>query len=352
MARAPGLAHAGHAVAHAVAHGAKAASTTPLEYWQAIVLGLLQGVTELFPVSSLGHAVVFPALFGWHNVVAAESANESFWLAFIVGLHVGTALALVIYYWRDWVKIVGAVIRSIGTRKIETADARLGWLLIVATIPAGITGLAFEHELRVLFTKPLSASIFLMVNGGILGFGEWYRRHLAAPDAESTAAPAAPAEELTPVAATVGGGGTAATARLVASAPAVARGTRTLDKLEFKEAGVIGVAQVLALFAGISRSGITMVAGLVRGLSHSDAARFSFLLATPVILLAGIYKVPDLLGSNGNGVRGQALVGAAVACVAAYFSVSFLSRYFRSRNLLPFAIYCGVAGLALTIRFA
>jgi undecaprenyl-diphosphatase len=336
----------------AAAHAPKTPS--PLEYWQAIVLGVLQGVTELFPVSSLGHAVIFPALFGWDNVVAAQSANESFWLAFIVGLHVGTAVALLVYYWRDWVKIVGGVVRSVPARRMVTPDARLGWLLIAATIPAGITGVLFEHQLRVLFTKPLAASIFLMVNGLILGFGEWYRRNRAQPDQTEPV----PELAVAPV-----GGALAAGVSDQAGDPGSGdqalhgsgsgrRKSRALDTLEFKEAGVIGVAQISALFAGISRSGVTMVAGLVRGLNYSDAARFSFMLATPVIFLAGIYKLPDLLGANGDGVRGQSLVGAGAACIAAYVSVSFLSRYFRSRTLLPFAIYCLAAGLAFTIHFA
>jgi undecaprenyl-diphosphatase len=334
--------------AHVASHAASAshaATGSPLTYWQAAVLGLLQGVTELFPVSSIGHTVIFPALFGWHNVVAAESANESFWLAFIVGLHVGTAFALLIYYRRDWVKIVGALVHSIRERKIATPSARLAWLLIVATIPAGLTGLVLEHALRVLFTKPLPASIFLTANGAMLGFGEWYRRkHEAAPAPEpALVTPAG-------VTGTGSGPGTGAGDEVPLARPTRAR--RSLDTFEYKEAGVIGVAQTLALIAGISRSGITMVVGLVRGLSYSEAARFSFLLATPIIFLAGIYKVPDLLGPNGNGVRGQALVGAGVAAVAAYISVAFLVRYFRTKNLLPFAIYCCVAGALLTIRFA
>lgn len=300
----------GHGVTHTTHHVA----SPPLQYWQAIVLGLLQGVAELFPISSIGHTVVFPALFGWHNVVAAESAKESFWLAFIVGLHVGTGVALLIFYRRDWVKIIGAFLRSIADRKIATPEARLAWLIVVATIPAALAGVLLEHAFRVLFTKPLPASIFLIVNGGILGVGEWYRRRHDHDGAS---------EE-----------------------------RRSLDTFEYREAGVIGVAQTAALIAGISRAGITMVAGLVRGLSYSDAARFSFLLATPIIFLAGIYKLPDLMGPNGNGVRGQALVGALVAGVAAYCAVAFLTRYFKSKNLLPFAIYCGVAGVLLTIRFA
>jgi undecaprenyl-diphosphatase len=293
-----------------------------ISYFQAIIMGLLQGVTELFPVSSLGHSVIFPSLFGWHNLAAAQAAPESFFLAFLVALHVGTALALVGVFWKDWVRIVSAFFRSIAKRKVETSDERLAWLLVIATIPAGILGILLEHELRVVFAKPLAASIFLIVNGGILATGERLRR------------------------------------RAEVRAVAVKHGlnpddqSRRLDTMEFKEAGVIGVAQTGALFAGISRSGITMVAGLLRGLDHEDAARFSFLLATPIILAAGLYKIPDLLGPLGNGVRGQALVGGLFAALAAFVSVKFLLRYFETRTLTPFAIYCAVFGAAMVIRFA
>ena len=294
-----------------------------MHYWQAIILGVLQGVSELFPVSSLGHAVVFPALFGWHNVVAAESAPESFWLAFLVGLHVGTALGLVLFFRRDWVKIVGALVGSARRRAIATPTERLGWLLVVATIPAGITGVALEHPLRVLFSKPIAASAFLVVNGFLLATGELLRRRRAVLPLAGAAAVDADAR----------------------------RPARALATLTMREGFVIGVAQVCALIAGISRSGITMVAGLVRGLDHQDAARFSFLLATPVILAAGVYKLPDLLGATGNGIRGQTLAAAACAGVAAWISVRFLTRWFTTRTLTPFAIYCVVFGAALLIHF-
>ncbi len=292
-----------------------------LTYMQAILLGLVQGVTELFPISSLGHSVIVPQLLGWTDVVAAQSATESYFLAFLVGLHVATALALLVFYRQTWVRIVVAVFGSLRTRQIATADARLGWLLVVATIPAGLAGVLFEHVLRVLFAVPLAAAGFLIVNGLILLAGEVVRRQ--------------------------------ASVRTVARIHGtMASGDRRLDTLEFREAALIGVAQVLALFAGISRSGITMVAGLVRGLDHEDAARFSFLLATPIILAAGVYKLPDLLGPNGNGVQGQILVGSIAAAVAAYASVRFLSRYFTTRTLLPFAAYCLIAGALAVVRFA
>lgn len=292
-----------------------------MDYAQAIILGLIQGVTELFPVSSLGHSVILPKLIGWDNIVAAQSAQESFFLAFLVGMHVATALALGLYFWRDWLRIAVGVLGSLRTRRIDGPDARLGWLLIVATIPAGIMGLLFEHAFRTVFAKPLLAAGFLIVNGLILLAGEWLRR------------------------------------RAVVRSVAVAHGlndsgARRLDTFELREAGVIGLFQIAALLAGISRSGITMVAGLVRGLDHEDAARFSFLLATPIILAAGVYKLPDLLGPNGDGVLGQVFAGSVAAGIAAYISVRFLSRYFTTRTLTPFAIYCLVAGALAAVRFA
>ncbi len=297
-----------------------------MSYLQAIVIGLLQGVTELFPISSLGHSVLVPAWLGWDKIVGAQSAKESFYLAFVVALHVATAIALMIYFREDWVRIIRGFFRTLRTRRLETPDERMAWLLVVATIPAGHTGIALEHALRTLFAKPLAAAIFLCVNGLILAAGEWVRRRrpVRALARETDADTGDDHHE-----------------------PG-----RRLDTLEFKEAGVIGVAQIGALFAGISRSGITMVAGLVRGLNHEDAARFSFLLATPIIFAAGIYKIPDLMGHNGDGVRGQALVGALFAAIAAYISVRFLMRFFETRNLLPFAVYCLVFGGLSVIRFA
>ncbi len=285
-------------------------------------MGLLQGASELFPVSSLAHAVLFPALVGWDELAHAQAQPESFFLAFLVGLHVATAVALLIYFRDDWSKIIRGFFRSISHRSIEGGDERLAWLLIVATIPAGITGLALEHTLRVVFAKPLAAGVFLMVNGVILLVGERIRRRAEV----RAAAGSHGAHE--------------------------ARPARRLETLEFKEAGIIGVAQVFALFAGISRSGITMVAGLVRGLDHEDAARFSFLLATPIILAAGVYKLPDLLGPLGRGIRAQVLVGSLAAGAMAYASVRFLMRYFQTKTLTPFGIYCVLFGAAMVVRFA
>ncbi len=302
-----------------------------ITFVQAIVMGLVQGVTELVPISSLGQAVVLPTILGWGGLANAQARPESFFLAFLVGLHVATATALLIYFRSDWRGIIGGFFRTLGEgareRKvpwavIRTGDERMAWLLVVATIPAGISGLVFEHLFRVTFSKPLFAAVFLVVNGLILLVGERLRRRA---EVRSVGASHGAATEIA---------------------------FRRLETLEFKEAFVIGVAQVLALIAGISRSGITMVAGLVRGLSHQDAARFSFLLATPIILAAGVYKLPDLFGPLGDGIRMQALVGSIVAGVAAYFSVRFLMRYFETRTLTPFAVICLMEGIGCTIGFA
>ena len=298
-----------------------------LSYFQAVVIGLLQGVTELFPISSLGHTVLLPSLLGWHRLVDAQSADESFFLAFVVATHVATAVALLVYFRHDWARIAGGFLRSARRRRVETAEERLAWLVIVATVPVGITGLALEHLLRTVFAKPAAAAAFLCVNGIILLAGERIRRRALAA---------------APVAVLAGGAGTE-------TGPGPGR---SLETLGFKEALVVGVAQTAALFAGISRSGVTMVAGLVRGLDHGDAARFSFLLATPVILAAGLYKLPDLLGPLGDGVRAQALVGSLAAGLAAYCSVRFLMRFFETKTLWPFGVYCLVAGALMLLRFA
>jgi undecaprenyl-diphosphatase len=295
-----------------------AIATSPISYFQAIVLGVLQGVTELFPISSLGHTVLFPTLFGWNELVKAQSQPESFWLALVVMLHVGSALGLLAYYWRDWVRIVGAFFSTLAKRRVETPTERLAWLLITASVPAGILGLALEHQLRTLTAKPEVAAIFLMVNGCVLLAAERFRRR-------------------------------AQVRELATREGAKPDGARELNTLEYREALVVGVAQSTALVAGISRDGVTMAAGLARGLDHSDSARFAFLLATPLILAAGVFKLPDLLGHLGDGVRGQALVACAAAAVTAVFTVRFLVGYFKTKTLTPFAVYCLLFGLAMLI---
>ena len=295
-----------------------ALAAAKISTFQAIVLGALQGVTELFPISSLGHTVIFPNLFGWHNIVVWQSQPESPWLALVVMLHVGSAVGLLIYFWRDWIALIKAFFATVAKRRIETSTERLAWLVIVATIPVGILGLVLEHPVRVALAKPLAASIFLVVNGAILLSAERVRRRTEVRE-------------------------------LAVREGAKEDGARRLDTLEYREAAVIGLAQSTALVAGISRDGMCMTAGLARGLDNADAARFGFLLATPPILLAGLLKFSDLTGPHGNGIRGAAVVAAVVAAVTAVFTVHFLTRYFKTRTLTPFGIYCVIFGLAMVI---
>jgi undecaprenyl-diphosphatase len=320
-----------------------------ISYFQAIVIGVLQGITELFPVSSLGHSVLVPALLGWNGILASQSADESPFLAFLVGLHVATALALLVFFRAEWVRIVAGLVRSVGRRRIQTADERLGWLLVVATIPAGLVGLAFEQALRVLFARPLAAAVFLTANGVLLLAGEGLRRRSARRERLAAHGDLERLGVDHPGDAIPMGG---PLDRAVWAVPVRSEPERGLAALSLGGAVLIGAAQILAFFAGISRSGVTMVAGLAGGLDHEDAARFAFLLATPIILAAGVYKLPDLLGPNGDGVRGQVLAGSLVAGVAAWLSVRFLTRWFQTRTLTPFAVYCLVAGLACVLRFA
>jgi undecaprenyl-diphosphatase len=284
----------------------------PISYLQAIILGALQGIAEPFPISSLGHAVIAPSLFGW-NI----HQNDEFFLAFLVATHCATAIVLFFFFLEDWKRIFRGLGRSLrGRATPQDEDARLAWVIIIGTIPAGILGLALEHKLRDLFASPTSAAIFLTINGVLLLIFERFRRRPPRPgDFEGD----------------VDG---------------------RISKMSFKQALAIGSAQALALVPGISRSGITMGGGLLTGLSNDDAARYAFLLATPIIGAAGVLKLPELLGSAGDGVRGQALVGAIAAAVTTYFAVKFLLRFFQTNRLTPFGIYCIVAGIVCTLIFA
>ena len=330
---------------------------THLTYAEAIVVGFIQGVTELFPVSSLGHNVLIPALIGgsWASDLNVAKP-ESPYLAFIVGLHVATAIGMIVYFWRDWVRIIGGFFSSLRDRRVTTTEQRLAWMIILATIPVGIVGLFAEHTFRVVFGKAVVAAWFLMLNGVILYAGERWRpvsskradQQVAADRELAGQRDAAPQ----PALATVPPGQRVA-GRHASGHQAVRqqelgdaiRADKRVARLGFKQAVVIGSTQILALLAGISRDGVAMVAGMFRGLSREDAARFAFLLATPVILAAGVLKVPDLLGTLGHGIHGQILVGSIVSGVAAYLSVRFLMKYFKTRTLYPFAFYCLAFGL-------
>jgi undecaprenyl-diphosphatase len=284
----------------------------PISYFQAVILGLVQGVAEPFPVSSLGHGVVLPKLFGW-NI----HQNDAFFLSFLVATHLATAIVLLFFFWRDWRRIVGGIGRSLRDREVraDDHDARLGWLLVVGTIPAGILGLLLEHPLRTLFASPQTAAAFLIVNGVLLLIFERLRRR--------------------------------------APQPGDWRGDSDarIAKLSWRQALAVGTSQAAALIPGISRSGVTMGGGLLVGLSNEDAARYAFLLATPIIGAAALLKLPDLFGPDGNGVRGPALAGALCAGVAAWASVKFLMRYFETNRLTPFAWYCLLAGFGALLAF-
>ena len=330
-----------------------------MTYPEAMVVGLIQGVTELFPVSSLGHNVLIPALVGgsWAQDLSV-SAPESPYLAYIVGLHVATALALILYFWRDWVRLVKGFVSSLRERRIATADQRLAWMIILATIPVGIAGLLLEHAFRVFFSKPVPTALFMALNGVILLGGERMLRHrrpaaAAAPAAQALVTQSSatqpsprpegerpePPERQEPPQPADGSARDAETARAVAA-------DGRLATMGFRQALLIGAAQIGALLPGISRDGIVSVTGMFRGLSREDAVRFSFLLSAPVILAAGVLKIPDLTGPLGDGIRGQVLVGSLLSFVGAYLSVRFLTRYFaEQRSLAPFGIYCLIVGL-------
>lgn len=273
-----------------------------MTFTQALVLALLQGVSELFPVSSLGHTILVPALLHWQNL---NRSAPSF-LAFVVVLHLGTALALVLFYRKEWAAIVGALLRSVVRGRLsDDREERIGWRLVVATVPVGIAGILLEVPVRRLFGSAGPAAFFLLVNGLVMFAGEALRRRQQAR---------------------------------------THRADRPIEALSYPASLAIGVAQSFALLPGISRSGISMVAGLLCDLDHEQAARFSFLLATPVILAAALLEVPKLFAPQAHVVLIQAVAGGIAAGLAAYLSVAFLTRYFRSNDLRPFGWYCVVVG--------
>ena len=295
-----------------------------LSWLEAGVVGAMQGVTELFPVSSLGHSVLLPAVIGgsWEKHLNVNTP-ESPYLAFIVGLHVATAIALVIYFRQDWLRILAGLGTSIRDREVKTPDQRLAWLLIIATVPVGLVGLLAEHWFRTTLAKPNPTAVFLMINGVMLLGAEYLRRR--DPVVNST---------------------------YIDERESGQESDQRVAQLSVPRGTSIGAAQIGALAPGISRSGVTMVVGMLRGLSREDAARFSFLLATPVILAAGALKLGDLTGPLGNGIRPQILFGSLLSGVGAYLSVRFLTRYFADRSLRPFGVYCILAGAGSLIWLA
>lgn len=277
---------------------------------QAIILGLIQGITELFPISSLGHSVILPQLFGW-NI----GSEDKYFLVFLVATHFATALVLFGFFWRDWVAVFQGLWRVITTRKIGRTDtyAKLGVLLVIGTIPAGILGLVFEKPIRHLLVSPSLAAFFLIINGLILLLAESLRKKASSKYEDSYDS------------------------------------DKQISRLKWMSAIGIGAAQALALIPGISRSGSSMAGGLKAGLSNESAARFSFLLATPIIGAAALLKLPELFHHDVAPMRGAILAGSLAAAIAAYVSVRFLVRFFQTHSLKPFAVYSIVAGLAFSV---
>jgi undecaprenyl-diphosphatase len=314
-----------------------------------LLLALLQGVTELFPVSSLGHTVIIPGLLGWKQTLDSPT-----FLPLVVTLHLGTAVALLTFFWRDWLNLVRGGLRCIlaGRFTPDVDPKGYGWqfaLVLIGTLPAGAIGAVFKDQIAQLFSQPLYASVFLALNGLVLLLTEaLLARRALSPAASGVAAGAGHGVTMgaTALASRVADSRDAA-AVSVSEAPVAAPGEvdgKRLDDVSVLQALFIGLAQALALLPGISRSGASMAAGLGGGLSHESAARFSFLLATPLIFGAGILEIPQLSTAGGNALP-YALLGGVVAGIAAYLSVRFLMRYFRTNRLYPFAWYCMGAGV-------
>jgi undecaprenyl-diphosphatase len=275
-----------------------------LTIFQAIILGLLQGVSELFPISSLGHIALLPALLHWN----IDQSSDAF-LSFVVLTHLATATALLIFFWRDWVRIIRDMIRSIINRRMETAYARIGFLIVVSSIPVGILGLLLQTKIQALFASPRLVAIMLIGNGLILFLAEFLAR-----DAISGA------------------------------------DDRKLARMTWAQSFGIGLAQCLALVPGLSRTGVTMTAGIGSGFSRDNAARYAFLLATPVIFAAAILKVPHIIAHHGEW--SPAIAGFLCAAIGAYLSVRYLTKYFQTRTLKPFATYCILAGIISLVLLA
>jgi undecaprenyl-diphosphatase len=331
-----------------------------LTFAEATVVGFIQGVSELFPISSLGHAVLIPALVGgsWAADLKVSNSNDTY-LVFIVGLHVATAIAMIIYFWRDWLRIIKGFFTSLRDREARTVEQRLAWMIILGTIPVGIVGVVAQKEFLSIFSKAVVAAYFLMANGVILFAAERWRSRTSKLADQQVAQERRAAEDGTlrqRELATVPPGqrvaGRHASGHAGARQQELSAGVRSdtrLASVGYLQALLIGSAQILALLAGISRDGIVMVGGMYRGLSREDAARFSFLLSAPVILAAGVFKLPTLMGPEGNGIRGQVLAGSILSGIGAYLALRFLIKYFQTRTLTPFAIYCLLLGLGSAI---
>lgn len=283
-----------------------------LSYFQSIVTGILQGFSELFPISSLGHSVLVPAWIGgsWERFLSNETSGESPYLLMIIALHVASSLTLIWFFRERWIALIKAFFTSLTKRSGFDASERLIWKILLATIPVGVLGILFQDQVGDLFSDPFAVGAFLFLNGALLAGIEIFKKYRIKrefPDSEE-----------------IGNG----------------------------QALLIGVAQSAALFPGISRFGITMSAGLARGLSHSAASDFAFLIATPVIFGAGLLKLPKLFDPEISHIIGPVIVGAIVSAICTYISIAFLVKWFRTHTLYPFAIYCLIVGALSIWRFA
>lgn len=275
-----------------------------ISYFQAVILGALQGISELFPISSLGHSVIFPSLVGWHI-----NQHAPYFLTFLVATHFGTAVVLFLFFWKDWKRIIFGIFTSLKEREIKDSDAKLGWLLVTGTIPAGIVGILYQDKIQSFFASPRVTALFLFGNGILLFGAELLRR------------------------------------KRNATKQTEVKSDERIAKLSWLQSIGVGTAQALALIPGFSRTGASLSGGLLIGLSHTDAARFAFLLATPIIFGASLVKLPELSTAGQSVILGQAIIGSVCSAITAYFSVKFLTKYFETKTLTLFAIYCILAGL-------
>ncbi|MEY3890252.1 MAG: hypothetical protein RLY62_434 [Actinomycetota bacterium] len=283
-------------------------------YGQAVIIGAIQGITELFPISSLGHAILVPAWLGGTFREFISSENQSYLLV-TIAMHLASSVALFIVFRKRWTRLISGSLSAVKNRNLQSTQFRVLSYILIATVPVGILGLAFDDYFQSIFGNPKFSSIFLTINGLILVGAE----RLAKRDQ---------LHELTDSDAEID------------------------QRVNVRRSVVIGFGQSLALFAGISRFGVTMSAGLLSKLNHSVASDFAFLLSLPVILGASIVKLPDLFTTDTNQIIGQIIVGSIVSFICTYISVTFLVRWFKTRTLYPFAIYCLVFGILSFVRFA
>lgn len=283
-----------------------------LSYFQSIVTGILQGFSELFPISSLGHSVLVPAWIGgsWERFLSNETSGESPYLLMIIALHVASSLTLIWFFRERWIALIKAFFTSLTKRSGFNPSERLIWKILLATIPVGVLGILFQDQVGDLFSDPFAVGAFLFLNGALLAGIEIFKKYR------------------------------------------IKRELPDSEEIGNRQALLIGVAQSAALFPGISRFGITMSAGLARGLSHSAASDFAFLIATPVIFGAGLLKLPKLFDPEISHIIGPVIVGAIVSAICTYISIAFLVKWFRTHTLYPFAIYCLIVGALSFWRFA